>query len=292
MDIQLMRAYLDHVSETRRLLELQENRLYSLLVDSRRAQMSAPRRVFTPVTSTTPVASASFRRRPHVIISPPTTPPRSLSTTTPRRNESSDSLDPIQTIMENFFRGIGIDISGGRTAATPSWWEPVTVVPTDDEISRAVETLQFSDVGDSSITLCPITQTEFQATDEVMRIRACGHVFSSEGLREWFARSVRCPMCRHDIRETSVDEVDESDEEETTPATTPITHTTHPLPVSAAELLARTFGVSNDTGTLDISGAFLSGFGRYMDDQGDGSITVELTDGSGNVYHRRDFNMR
>jgi len=186
--------------------------------------------------------------------------------------------------MENLLRGIGIDISGGGNTPPPSsWWDPITVIPTDDEITRGVAILPYTDIDDPTITICPITQTDFHDTDEVMRIRACGHVFSSTALREWFTRSVRCPVCRHDVR-AAVETDDVNVLDDTSPA----------LPISASEILERTFGSSFGTGNdmMDLSGAFISGYGGYMAEPTDVSFSVEINDGSGNVYHYRDFNIR
>ena len=36
-----------------------------------------------------------------------------------------------------------------------------------------------------------------------MKINYCGHIFSENGLRQHFNNSVRCPICRYDIREYS-----------------------------------------------------------------------------------------
>ena len=35
----------------------------------------------------------------------------------------------------------------------------------------------------------------------VRQINRCGHIFNTIALNEWFQTSVRCPVCRHDIRE-------------------------------------------------------------------------------------------
>ena len=259
-----MRAYLDNITETRRFLERHENRLYSLLVDSRAngvedGNVPNPR---PPLVSTPlPASPPPPQRR---VISPP------LS-----------QIDPIQVIMENLIRGIGIDISGGNATnpIQPSWWDPIAVVPTEEDIERGVDTVQYMDISGSTDTMCPITQTEFQDMDEVSQITACGHIFSSNGLREWFTRSVQCPVCRHDVR----DVLDGRD-------------TIGDSPDSATEFLTRTFGMisSVDIGTLDVSSAFVSGYGGYMSDidPSDMSFSVEITDGSGNVYRHRDFNMR
>jgi len=48
---------------------------------------------------------------------------------------------------------------------------------------------------------CPITQSPFQSTDRITRIKQCGHCFIEDSLNDWFNQSVRCPVCRYDIRE-------------------------------------------------------------------------------------------
>jgi hypothetical protein len=267
MNESLMRAYLEHITETRRVLEHQENRLYSLLVGS--SGRSEDTTSSTGQASFLPVTQQVWRQ------SQATTPPESP----PMPHPPDTSVDPVQIIMENLLRGIGIDISGGNTTPPSSWWDPIAVRPTDAEITRGVETLQYADIDDPTITLCPITQTDFHDTDEVMRIRACGHVFSSHALREWFTHSVRCPVCRHDVR--AAVETDGVSGASTPPS----------LPMSASELLERTFESSFGTGsgTMDLSGAFISGYGGYMAEPSDVSFSVEITDGSGNVYHHRDF---
>ena len=304
MNDRLMRAYLDNITETRRFLERQENRLYSLLVDSRIGG-GENSDAFTPVTtrrasgyqrdSFEPVIRRPLRRPFRSPPSPPTTSPSRRIIIPP-----ISPTDPVQGIMDNLLRGIGIDISGGEAISPPTWWDPIAIVPTEEDIERGVETGRFMDISDenamdamdatdatdATTTLCPITQTEFQATDEVMRITACGHIFSSIGLREWFTHSVRCPVCRHDVRNTGT-----PDTPDTTPE--PIDDNSTTLPIPATEFLERTFGSISGTehGTLDASGAVVSGYGNYLSDDGTTSFSVEITDGSGNVHHHRDFNM-
>ena len=304
MNDRLMRAYLDNITETRRFLERQENRLYSLLVDSRIGG-GENSDAFTPVTtrrasgyqrdSFEPVIRRPLRRPFRSPPSPPTTSPSRRIIIPP-----ISPTDPVQGIMDNLLRGIGIDISGGASPFPQTWWDPIAIVPTEEDIERGVETGRFMDISDESAmdisdesdmdattTLCPITQTEFQATDEVMRIIECGHIFSSGGLREWFTHSVRCPVCRHDVRNTVT-----PDTHDTTPE--PIYGNSTTLPIPATEFLERTFGSISgaEHGILDASGAVVSGYGNYLSDDGVMSFSVEITDGSGNVYHPRDFNMR
>ena len=75
---------------------------------------------------------------------------------------------------------------------------PVVVRPTASHIETATERIPFDE--NMVHTSCPITQSPFQSSDRIMRIRHCGHCFMEEGLTAWFRQSVRCPVCRHDIR--------------------------------------------------------------------------------------------
>lgn len=78
---------------------------------------------------------------------------------------------------------------------------PVVVRPSDRVIAQATETIPYSTLpGNDLVPACPISHETFSETSAIMRIRACGHYFAPESLRTWFASSVRCPICRHDIR--------------------------------------------------------------------------------------------
>jgi hypothetical protein len=78
---------------------------------------------------------------------------------------------------------------------------PVVVRPTASHIETATERITFDE--NMVHTTCPITQSPFQSSDRIMRIRHCGHCFMEEGLTAWFRQSVRCPVCRYDIRISS-----------------------------------------------------------------------------------------
>lgn len=71
--------------------------------------------------------------------------------------------------------------------------EPVTVAPTVAQIEAAVD----NHVGTTDTT-CTICQENVTCAT---RIRACGHAFHSNCIREWFSMNPRCPVCRHDIRD-------------------------------------------------------------------------------------------
>jgi len=49
---------------------------------------------------------------------------------------------------------------------------------------------------------CPICLEDFQIGEQVLRIRACGHIFKRPGLLRWFQRNDHCPVCRRNVNET------------------------------------------------------------------------------------------
>jgi hypothetical protein len=78
------------------------------------------------------------------------------------------------------------------------WNDPVVVHPTADQIMTATETATPSDDSGN----CAICQETL--TSPATRIRHCGHSFHTSCISEWFTRSVHCPNCRHDIRESTI----------------------------------------------------------------------------------------
>lgn len=83
---------------------------------------------------------------------------------------------------------------------------PVTVIPTDRQIREATELIQYSSLFDPAsnqepqYSRCPISHEEFTPNSRVYRICHCGHYFEPQSLLTWFRTSVRCPVCRYDIR--------------------------------------------------------------------------------------------
>lgn len=72
------------------------------------------------------------------------------------------------------------------------------------DISRNVSTHTWRDISNTTDqTLCPITQEDFQSTDNIARIDYCGHVFHDDALRTYLTEfDHRCPICRYNIRTT------------------------------------------------------------------------------------------
>ena len=71
--------------------------------------------------------------------------------------------------------------------------DSVPVMPTQREITNAIETIEGTNGN------CAICQETI--TSDGSRIRHCGHTYHRSCIESWFLLSVRCPVCRHDIRE-------------------------------------------------------------------------------------------
>ncbi len=72
--------------------------------------------------------------------------------------------------------------------------DPVVVAPTQEQITAALEDIS------TSTASCAICQDAISSGGCL--IRSCRHEFHRNCLTNWFGMSVRCPVCRHDIRES------------------------------------------------------------------------------------------
>jgi hypothetical protein len=97
--------------------------------------------------------------------------------------------DNINTLLSEAMRNLGFpDLT------------PVRVVPTPQQISHATRTIRFGDVTNPPNSRCPIRLEPFEPETLVTQIIYCRHCFHSEECEIWFQQSVRCPVCRYDVR--------------------------------------------------------------------------------------------
>jgi hypothetical protein len=87
-------------------------------------------------------------------------------------------------------------LNAGARAFFPGFNEPVTVRPTREEIEEATETI--TGLTNQS---CAICQDLITVSDNCRRILFCRHTYHRNCIDQWFERNVRCPVCRHDIRD-------------------------------------------------------------------------------------------
>jgi hypothetical protein len=79
-------------------------------------------------------------------------------------------------------------------------FQDVIVRPTIEQFNQATRSLIYNNNTILPNTRCPISLEDFIEGDEIRQIIHCGHAFSEESIQNWFQSSVRCPVCRHDIR--------------------------------------------------------------------------------------------
>tara|TARA_B100001769_G_C22083528_1_gene583974 strand:+ start:488 stop:1204 length:717 start_codon:yes stop_codon:yes gene_type:complete len=89
------------------------------------------------------------------------------------------------------------------TIIPSTFFNPINISASLIEIANSCSVISYNNLTEeekSQYTFCSITLNQFNSDSRVMKINHCGHVFSEEGLRQHFNNSVRCPICRYDIR--------------------------------------------------------------------------------------------
>lgn len=78
---------------------------------------------------------------------------------------------------------------------------PVVVRPTLDQLESAT-TQRAATIQDES-NMCAICQDAYTEGQAIRQLNHCHHTFHRNCIDAWFERNVHCPVCRHDIRESS-----------------------------------------------------------------------------------------
>ena len=92
-----------------------------------------------------------------------------------------------QNVPINISFPLTVSADGTFTTAVP-------VIPNAEQIASEVE-----DFTSSSQQTCAICQDSISSGGA--RLRVCHHVYHRACIETWFCASVRCPVCRRDIRE-------------------------------------------------------------------------------------------
>jgi hypothetical protein len=77
---------------------------------------------------------------------------------------------------------------------TASFLNPVLVVASPEQIAAEIQPYMHP-----TTQQCAICQDDISS--DGARLRVCQHSFHRSCIQTWFGASVRCPMCRRDIRE-------------------------------------------------------------------------------------------
>jgi len=104
-------------------------------------------------------------------------------------------VDPSLNVMNNYIYPMNLE----------GFFNRIDVAPTAEQIDSSITRTSYGDVTNPINELCPISLKPFEQTDPVSIINYCTHVFCRDQLDEWFRSNIRCPVCRHDIREVMPD---------------------------------------------------------------------------------------
>lgn len=100
--------------------------------------------------------------------------------------------------------GVGGGAAGAAAAAAAAAMDPVVVRPTAIQIDAGTAI----EIMDAEEDVCAICQDTMESGSQVRVINACDHRFHVTCIDTWFQRNVRCPVCRHDIRDPPEEDTD------------------------------------------------------------------------------------
>lgn len=101
-------------------------------------------------------------------------------------------LSIVHNVLRNMNRST--ENSAVVTFTIPSnFSDPVIVRPSQTQVDAALEPVE------NSTATCAICQDS--VSFDGVKIRHCNHEFHRSCISSWFAINVRCPVCRHDIRD-------------------------------------------------------------------------------------------
>uniref|UniRef100_A0A6C0FDB4 RING-type domain-containing protein n=1 Tax=viral metagenome TaxID=1070528 RepID=A0A6C0FDB4_9ZZZZ len=125
-----------------------------------------------------------------------------VNTTNRPQTRNNGVSTNIFTTTQPFTTTLMTPTFGGGLFGGTSLFENVPVFPSPEQIDNATRTVAFQEIESPINTSCPITMENFESTQLVMQITHCGHIFNPTHLHSWFRTHVKCPVCRHDIRES------------------------------------------------------------------------------------------
>jgi uncharacterized protein YbaR (Trm112 family) len=101
--------------------------------------------------------------------------------------------------MDPSFNNLSFNVPS--VSASVNFYDRIIIAPTERQINDSTAVCEFRNISYPINDICPISLRPFDRTEDVMRILYCGHIFGRQELREWFQNNIRCPVCRHDLRD-------------------------------------------------------------------------------------------
>ena len=113
---------------------------------------------------------------------------------------SQNTMDPSFNNLSFNAPSVSAGVSAGSRASV-NFYDSIIVAPTERQLIDSTAVCEFRNISYPINDICPISLRPFDRTENVMRILYCGHIFGRQELTEWFQNNIRCPVCRHDLRD-------------------------------------------------------------------------------------------
>tara|TARA_B110000967_G_scaffold155871_1_gene160729 strand:- start:21028 stop:22215 length:1188 start_codon:yes stop_codon:yes gene_type:complete len=234
-----------------------------------------------PTMPTVPTTPTTPTMQPTPI--PPSVPPRVSRRTTPTNRREFTNRRPI--LLNRRRNSISRRLYTEDTPIIPNPfyshflfpYEDVVVNPTAAEIENATTILRYScEEWSSEFNSCPISLENFEEHDEIRKINACGHYFKKMHIDRWFEQNVRCPVCRHDIRNTELVTVPVPDSDSDSDSMPDLERNPIPDPVYISEY-------------YDNSDNNLTSIGEYYDNSDNNLRSIEAdSEALSGIIHNED----
>lgn len=189
----------------------------SASLDSSQEEQDSPPPLIPPRDlSAASVPVAAQRRAAPASLNIPPHPPAPASSFDPRISAHIElvqddlGFDTQSLSLLNLLNVLGTlpSLNSVRQNRYPAnFMEPVVVRPTPEQIERG-STRSFP----PEDTVCAICQDSIPVNQMARRLTSCGHTFHISCIDTWYQRDVRCPTCRHDIRESNSNQDHEEEE--------------------------------------------------------------------------------
>jgi hypothetical protein len=146
---------------------------------------SAGRRSFVPISPAVPITPQRTTR----VETPPPLPrvrrynEASFAATYVPLFENTNTLNMLSTLFNIPLQQPNMD--------------PVVVHPTREQVEAGTTIVTVEADGE----MCAICQDSIPSGSEARNLTGCGHSFHVGCIDTWYLRDVRCPTCRHDVRE-------------------------------------------------------------------------------------------
>ena len=111
-------------------------------------------------------------------------------------NDSQYNIFLSSNLLSTLIQGLNSPLSSQNDLLNLNSLEPIIVRPSAQQIEEASSIVEVSNSQNS----CAICQEHMNPNDRIRRLNQCRHMFHNQCIMTAFQSSVRCPVCRHDIR--------------------------------------------------------------------------------------------